>query len=301
MEFPSWQVFKEKLSLFQQKAQAGIQEFKKKNPIAASIIESAFDFLPPPFNSIAEKIFNSTEGTAEDKIGSVIKYLNDLESKGEQHYIDITSRLDKVLAAVVDIRTITAKESTLQSIKEIMLANNSQANIMTTDLKIELEGMDKTLENVNSKLDILLRVTRLTNTFSQITENRLRPDQQEIEVSPTPPKIVMPDTQGNIINLKQGDRSVLSIKYDTLVKLSEPDELALNTYHKNMLNYQKILLTIEGELPTVIDARQKAIYMNDIAELTEKMCKEFNKVNKILKLVGLDLTNSYTNIVEICR
>jgi hypothetical protein len=300
MKFPGWKVIIEKMSVFQKKAREHIEDFKQKNPIASSIIESLFELLPPPFNAIAAKIYNDAEGTAEDKIDSVIEYLNEIQARGEEHYNQITSKLDSTLAGLVDIRTITAKESTLLDVKEILISNSDRANEIMTDLTTKLGNMDYKLDTVMYKVDTLLEITRTTNGFSEIVEKRNNRIQQGASFQP--PKIVLPSYEGNIITLKRGEDVILTIKYENLMQWSDADRLALNTYHRNLLDYQRILLNIESKLPqAALNPVTEEILRVQREDYIGKMCKELIRVNNLLKPIEVNLNDYYRDISEICK
>jgi|SRR5215217_613488 len=231
MKFPLWSEVKEKISSFQKE----IEDFRKKNPVISSTIETTISFLPPPLNTIAEKIYSSTEGTPEDKIEAVIIYLDKIQSQGEQHYRDITSKLNEVLGGIDDIKALGAKESTLQTIQDILITNNERATEMLGDLAQQLDKMDIKLETIDSKLDVIVQVMRTTGTLNQIVQDENQPG--AIPQSPHSQVTVVAERQENVINLKIGNNIIETIEKNNLANLSEADRRALSEYEDIMLTY----------------------------------------------------------------
>ena len=146
MSFPSWQEFKEKLSNFQSKVTetqqnciGHLEEFKENNPYVTQFLDKCIPILPHPLNEIGEIIWNSTQGSPEDRSKAVLEYLKKIEDNGRGNYQKIEDQLS-------ELNLKMAKESTLHSIKEIMI---------TTDA-IQGEKLDQILSTqteTNERLD----------------------------------------------------------------------------------------------------------------------------------------------------
>ena len=162
MRFPSWTDFKNGLDNFEEK----ITEFKDKHPNWDRVILGVLPLLPPPFDAIAQNIYSSY-GDSGDGSKAVLSYLRYLEDLGENHYNQIALQLDNLLVKIDDIKQVTAKESTLQNIQEILISSGNVANEKLDLLKNQLVRIEvivdkidtavaKGFEEVNHKLNSLL-------------------------------------------------------------------------------------------------------------------------------------------------
>lgn len=66
-----------------------IKEFRAEHPYVSQSIEWAFDYLHPPFNLVAKKIYRDLGGTDEEKADQVMKMLDKIYQQGEDHYNEI--------------------------------------------------------------------------------------------------------------------------------------------------------------------------------------------------------------------
>ena len=68
MRFPSFNAFTKALNDFKQEEETKIKEFKNDHAKLDNVIKRiAIPLLPPPFNIIADYIYNSCKGSEEDK------------------------------------------------------------------------------------------------------------------------------------------------------------------------------------------------------------------------------------------
>ena len=106
MRFPSWQEFTAKY----QKFEKSIEEFKTKHPEINDLVQSTMN-LPSPFDQIALEIYNKYDGSHEEKLDEVTKYLNAIGERGESQYNKVTQKLDDVTTELSHIKQITSVDS----------------------------------------------------------------------------------------------------------------------------------------------------------------------------------------------
>jgi hypothetical protein len=145
MNFPSWSdltvkvgKFEEAVSKFENKVDNKINDRIKddsdRHPLIAKAFKASLHILPPPVDGIAESIYESFDGSDETKWKSVKKYFDDIKIHGEDHYNIIVTHLN-------NIKTLTAKESTLELIKNILISNDDT-------IKEKLELLRKETNNI---------------------------------------------------------------------------------------------------------------------------------------------------------
>src|SRR5690348_17121870 len=109
MHFPPWREFTEKLEIFEKNLTEKINAFKDDHPLLDNAIKGLIQILPPPMNSIADKIYNNFDGSEKEKSKVVLSYLRHLETLGEKHYNQISTKMNQLLVEITDMRTVTAK------------------------------------------------------------------------------------------------------------------------------------------------------------------------------------------------
>ena len=62
---------------------------------------------------MAQNIYNSFDGSEEEKSRAVIDYLKNLENKGQKEYEKIVTKLDSILVEINDIKEIDKKQTIL--------------------------------------------------------------------------------------------------------------------------------------------------------------------------------------------
>ena len=102
VRFPSWDEFVSKLGSFEQKVNDSVGKFKENHPLLDKAIKQSLPLLPPPFNAIAGQIYDSFEGSEEDKTNEMLSYFNYLKSRGQKNYEQLATKLDAVLIDVSD-------------------------------------------------------------------------------------------------------------------------------------------------------------------------------------------------------
>lgn len=143
MGFPSWDDFTKALGRLRQKVDKDIRKFKQDHPRLSKAIEISLDGLPWPLKAIAKHIYKGSEGSEKEKYVAVLDYLDRLESQGEAHYNQVVLELDKLHLEIDDIREITAKESTIQKMQEILISSG--------------EALKEKLDLLKNEIDLVLR------------------------------------------------------------------------------------------------------------------------------------------------
>lgn len=142
------------VSEFERASSARLAEFKNDHRSLDSVISDiVIPALPSPFDGIADKIYSSEKGDPEQKVKAVLDYMHYLGDQGEEHYEKIVSRLDSVLTEVSEVKIITAKESTLQSVKEILVSREDTVNQKLDELRTQLTGI---LEQIQMDMNQML-------------------------------------------------------------------------------------------------------------------------------------------------
>jgi hypothetical protein len=128
LSYISYNVFVEKASRFEvevnKKIKRGMKSLSNKHPLITDALETSLHLLPPPFNLIAESIYNKFQGSEEEKLEEVKKYLMELRTQGEAHFKEISSKLSGIDFNLIDLKNSAAKESTLLQIKEMIISDS---------------------------------------------------------------------------------------------------------------------------------------------------------------------------------
>ena len=122
MQFASWTEFVNKLSKFEENVKVEIEKFKGDHPQLDKGVQLAVTLLPYPLNEIAKSIYDSFDGTTEEKSHEILNYFNYLKNQGEKHYNNITTKLDLILNKIDDLRDPSTKESSIEKIQEILIS-----------------------------------------------------------------------------------------------------------------------------------------------------------------------------------
>ena len=192
MRFPSWSEFTNKLSDFECDAKNKINEFKEDYPKLDEAIKKAIPLLPPPFNVIGDYVYNSFEGSKIEKTSEVMSYFNCLKNRGEKHYNQTTLQLDNILIQINDLKEITAKETTIEKIRDILISTGKDTTLKLDELKDEIiqimgvvDQIDKTTKDTH--LDVkkvgqdVLENKQLTMENRQMLEKLVEDQKQNFD------------------------------------------------------------------------------------------------------------------------
>jgi tetratricopeptide (TPR) repeat protein len=170
LKFPSWSEFKEGLNIFENdvlqkisdverelyaekdKLADKIQKLKDDHPVFDLFVKKSIPFLPYPFNGIAQAIYDNLEGPKKDKFEEVLKFLYEIRGQSVEHYEKITSQLGSVLAEISSIKSIVAKESTLQDIKDILTGNDTQIDQNLNSIRNDVTEIKKIYQDLENDL-----------------------------------------------------------------------------------------------------------------------------------------------------
>src|SRR5687768_8323249 len=92
MKIPSWREFDKKTSNLEKEIDKNIQSFKNNHPLLDRALKQSFSILPSPFNNIAGKIYDTLDGSEEDKSSGVLTYLSYIKNQGESYYYNESSQ-----------------------------------------------------------------------------------------------------------------------------------------------------------------------------------------------------------------
>ena len=142
MKFPSWHELTDKISEFEQSANAAIgktvQGFQDKHPLGDKAVKTIISLLPSPFNAIAENIYTTSEGSDEDKFEKIKEFLATIQKQGEEHYNNLSAKSDTIIQEVLNLQDITAKETTMQLVMKMMIAQSDTTNQQLEQIKKSL-------------------------------------------------------------------------------------------------------------------------------------------------------------------
>lgn len=297
MKLPTWSEFTAKLGQVEQDINQKVQNFKNNHPLLDKAIKTSISFFPPPFDSIANKIYDSFDGSEEEKSAAVLNYFKYLQSQGERHYDSVTSQLGSILNEIQDVKTITAKQSSVDKIQEILISTGNTTNQKIDELIKDLKDVGLKVDGVDQKADAILnRVSQTLQIVDKVSgQLQVMAGGQNIQHYG-----VIAVQEGNKINLKAGDQVIQTITADKLNQLDHDSQLLLEAYQKSMQKqfylwtqiYPKRLDSPDPMVNAQVDAR-----LRDIAK---QMCSDWNNILSYLAQIGYHLYDHYINVRFIC-
>ena len=84
--------------------------------------------MPSPIDSIVQDIYQSYDGSDEEKFQEVTKFLHNLQNQREEHYNKIAPKLDKIISGMDQLKDNTAKQKTLLEVKDIIISQDNNIN-----------------------------------------------------------------------------------------------------------------------------------------------------------------------------
>lgn len=125
MEYPSWKELTEKERIFDQEVDSQLSKKVKglanKNQIAAIAFKTSLHVLPPPFDAIAESIYESVDGYDKEKLSEVKKFLHTIKRLGKDHYNELVPKLGRITCDIIHLKNDTARQSTLLYVRDIII------------------------------------------------------------------------------------------------------------------------------------------------------------------------------------
>lgn len=145
MNFPSWRELTDKISEFEKSVDTAIgkkvQGFQDKHPLGDKSVKTIISLLPSPFDSIAGNIYTTSEGSDEDKFEKIKEFLSTIQKQGEEHYNNLSAKSDTIIQEVLNLQEAAAKESTMQHVKNLMIAQSHTFNQQFEQIKESLTKM----------------------------------------------------------------------------------------------------------------------------------------------------------------
>jgi hypothetical protein len=99
LEYPSWKDLMEKEIKFDQEVENQLKSVKgssDKHQFDAVAFRTSLHVLPPPFDAIAESIYESVDGYDKEKLSEVKLFLHTIKRQGERHYNELAPKLANV-------------------------------------------------------------------------------------------------------------------------------------------------------------------------------------------------------------
>jgi CHAT domain-containing protein/Tfp pilus assembly protein PilF len=149
LQFPLWGELIHRVGIFEEqvgdKISKKVTNFSDKHPLIATAFKTSLHLLPSPFDSIAEAIYDSFNGSDEEKLEQVKTYLEKIQTQGEEHYNEMTSMLNRIDNNVIELKDIAAKQNTLLEIKDFIVSKDNTMNLkLDKIIKIVEELMNRT-------------------------------------------------------------------------------------------------------------------------------------------------------------
>ena len=135
MRLPSWDEFTTSFSNFDIKINEKISNFKDNHQLLDQAIKESIRYLPPPFNGIAENLYDRFEGDPTDKIKEVREILSTIFEQGQENYEKTAIRLDDILMAIKDVKKIISNNSAVDEMRIILTHSTTRIEDEVKKLK----------------------------------------------------------------------------------------------------------------------------------------------------------------------
>jgi len=175
LRFPSWSEFKEGFSKYEQKVTDTFDEvndkvgdFKEKHKLIDKGIKFGISFLPFPLNGIAQGVYNSFDGTPEEKTNAVTKYLKEIQVKEAEHYEETTLKLDSILIKIKNSEEVTEKQ--IELFKKCLITSDSNQNQLLEEFKAvhkRFDDIDKKLEEIQTEMCTMLQQQNISTQIDR--------------------------------------------------------------------------------------------------------------------------------------
>jgi hypothetical protein len=151
LEYPSWKELIEKERIFEEEVDNQLRKTSKglsdKHQIAAIAFKTSVHVLPPPFDAMAESIYESVDDYDKEKLGEVKKFLHTIKRQGEDRYNELAPELGRITYDIINLKNDTARQSTLLYIRDIIISKSD-----TIDQKIhKITKVQKELMHIQSR------------------------------------------------------------------------------------------------------------------------------------------------------
>lgn len=295
MKFPTWNDFKSSMKEFKK----DFADIRKKHVFIDGTIQSAFMFLPFPFNSIANILYSELKGTQENKANEVERILDDLEKKGEAHYNQTMLKLETITGDIHDIRGLVAKESTLLSIKEVILSSSKVQQENLEQIRKDVEEIKFQLRERLPTLDAIGNMLRITDEVTPSVKAILMKTPMPKEA---PDYRTVSEYQGEVVKVvsREGVQMQTITAYD-LLRLDKKDQDHIQVYKEKMDYLYRLWKKIYVKVDKSTDELHIAKTEEQLADLAKQMCQELRNILDFLEQqLHLHLHDHYREIRDIC-
>jgi hypothetical protein len=125
LEYPSWNELMEKERIFDQEVDGQLSKkvmgLSDKHLIAAIAFKTSLRVLPPPFDAMAESIYESVDGYDKEKLSEVRKFLHTIKRQGKDHYNEVAPKLGRITCDIINLKNDTARQSILLYVRDIII------------------------------------------------------------------------------------------------------------------------------------------------------------------------------------
>jgi len=136
MRLPSWRELYEKEREWEKRIEQEINEkvgrAAKDHPLFDKIFSSSLFLLPPPFNAIAQNIYDKAKGSGSDPLNEVHKYFEKIEEEGQEHYEIVANKLDSALIGIQDLEDVG---SDILKIQEALIEKINNVDIKIDEIR----------------------------------------------------------------------------------------------------------------------------------------------------------------------
>lgn len=126
MEYPSWKELIKMEKLFGQEVDGQLTKKVKGlsngHQIAAIAFKTSLHVLPPPFDAMAESIYESVDGYDKEKLSEVKKFLHTIKRQGKDRYNELAPKLGRITCDIINLKNETARQSTLLYVTDIIIS-----------------------------------------------------------------------------------------------------------------------------------------------------------------------------------
>jgi len=126
LEYPSWKELIKMERLFDQEVDGQLSKkikgLSNGHQIAAIAFKTSLHVLPPPFDAMAESIYESVDGYDKEKLSEVKKFLHTIKRQGKDRYNELAPKLGRITCDIINLKNETARQSTLLYVTDIIIS-----------------------------------------------------------------------------------------------------------------------------------------------------------------------------------
>jgi len=273
--------FKEKVSEIETEVKRQVGDFKEKHPLSSRFITDCITLLPPPAKTIAEAVWNLSEGSDEDRIENVIRHLERIEGLGEKHYEENIEKLNTILSKTEKLEKFSAKQKTLLEVKKILEIGGGETHSKLDALDSKLDSFEK---KVVAKVDELKQ--EMQQSFEQLQRQLMSQGFGQAYISGEEITLVQKTKEENTILIEENERLKKELRKHDEKPLTNIDaELSKISYHIHVGEYSRAKDAI-GE---ILEIDPKNVYaLNDKAGILVKEGKPDDAIVLYKKALAIE-------------